>query len=91
MFILHTKRYPLLVLDESLRFISKSHKARASRFVRQLAQAFGVHVLLVTHDEALAVEADVNYSVKAPVTGAEAAGTILQRISTEEVQEYFRN
>lgn len=90
MFLLYTKRYPLLVLDESLRMISAAHKERASEFVRQLAHSMGVHTLLITHDQVFAMAADHNYTAKRTegVDGADGYSTLTET-GKSEVAAYF--
>lgn len=91
MFLQYTRRYPLIVLDESIRFISKSHKARASGFIKGLSRAMGVHILLITHDEELAVAADTNYAVTQINDDLDGEHSIIRQVDADTVRAYFQD
>lgn len=90
MFLQYTRRYPLIVLDESIRFISKSHKGRASGFIKALSHAMGVHILLITHDEGLAVAADTNYAVTEAGDDAHGEHSVIRQVDADAVRAYFQ-
>lgn len=59
-----SKKYPLLVLDESLSFVSKEYiTPNLSQFLKELSEQFETTILLVTHQPAFAEEADLVYKV----------------------------
>lgn len=89
LFIKQTKRFPLMVLDESIRFISKSHKKRASEFISALAETLGVHILLVTHDVALAQAAGSHYAVRLVKEGPDGEHSVIEPVDVESVRDYF--
>lgn len=62
-FLIYAKCFPMLVMDESLRFVSKEYVARTSQFLRSLADGLDMDILLITHEPAFAAGADVNYFV----------------------------
>jgi hypothetical protein len=59
--LLKLKRWPFVVLDESLGAVSESYLEQASRFTRKIAQELGIDILLVTHKPALLESADHSY------------------------------
>lgn len=63
LFNLFAKRYPLIVLDESLAFLSDRYIPNASRFLKDLSLEFGMPFLLVTHQPAFAEAADLTYEI----------------------------
>lgn len=51
----------VLVQDETFSFVSAEYRPKLAAFLRQLADKTGVQVLLVTHSDEFAAEADVRY------------------------------
>ena len=58
------KRFPLIVLDESLVAISSDYIAGTSQLIRELAEQFGLTVLLVTHQAQFVEGATSSYLAK---------------------------
>lgn len=58
-----SKRYPLLVLDESLSFVSAEYLPQLSNFLKELSKQFNITIVLVTHQPAFADSADNVYRV----------------------------
>lgn len=56
-----SKRYPLLVLDESLSFVSAEYVPNVSDFLKQLSKQLGITVVLVTHQPKFSEAADLVY------------------------------
>ncbi|MFA5071051.1 MAG: hypothetical protein WC511_01620 [Candidatus Pacearchaeota archaeon] len=54
-----TKRFPLIVLDETLSFLAVKYIPAMSDFLRSLAKEFGIPVLMVTHQAPFATCSDV--------------------------------
>lgn len=61
MTILKLKRQPLLLLDESLSWVSDDYIEATGQFLQQLAESMGVDVLLVTHKQSFLDHADMRY------------------------------
>lgn len=59
--ILKLKRWPFVVMDESLGAVSDEYLEQASQFTQKIARELGVDVLLVTHKPALLEHADQSY------------------------------
>jgi len=59
--LLKTKRWPFIVMDESLGPVSDDYLEQASRFTQKIAKDLGVDLLLVTHKPALLEHADHSY------------------------------
>lgn len=55
------KRYPLLLLDETLLAISDEYVENMSRFLQTLSSSTGIDVLLITHKAAFADHSTVAY------------------------------
>lgn len=55
------KRWPILVLDESLAAVSDDYIEYTGRFVRALAERLGFDILLVTHKQAFLEHAHMAY------------------------------
>jgi ABC-type dipeptide/oligopeptide/nickel transport system ATPase component len=62
-FNLFTKRFPVLLLDESLSFLSEKYQAGFSALMKELAREFGLTVVLVTHQATFAESADIHHHV----------------------------
>lgn len=56
-----SRKYPLLVLDESLSFVSAEYIPHVSQFLLQLSKQLGVTVVLVTHQPQFSESADMVY------------------------------
>ena len=54
----------VIVLDEPMRFVSKNLQNRASQMIKELSVKLGIQFIIVTHEEALANEADKVFKVK---------------------------
>lgn len=63
LFNLFAKRYPMIVLDESLSFLSEKYIGHASKFLKELSLEFNMPILLVTHQPQFADAADMTYEV----------------------------
>ena len=59
--LLKLKRWPFVVLDESLGAVSEGYLEQSSKFTRKIAHELGVDLLLVTHKPALLESADHSY------------------------------
>jgi len=59
--LLKLKRWPLVVLDESLGALSEGYLEQASKFTQRIAHELGVDLLLVTHKPALLESSDHSY------------------------------
>lgn len=57
------KQYPLIVLDESLTFVSENYQERLSLFIREISEKFGYDVLLVSHQPKLNTHANKIYEI----------------------------
>lgn len=66
------KKYPLIVLDESLAMVSEQYVGRVSQLIKELSAEFQMPILLVTHQPAFAAEAHRTYeiSLTSPKTAA---------------------
>lgn len=62
------KRFPLIVLDESLVAISSDYIAGTSQLIRELSEQFGLTVLLVTHQSLFVEGATSSYLARARST-----------------------
>lgn len=58
------RRFPLLVLDETLAFLSAQYIPACSRFLRELSAEFGMIFVLVTHQPRFAAAADLVYEIE---------------------------
>lgn len=54
----------VLILDEPFRFLSRNLQTRAADLLREVASQLGVQLLLITHEEALAGEAQRVFEVR---------------------------
>ena len=70
-----TKRFPLIVLDESLSFLADKYVPYASAFLKEFSQKFDMPIILVTHNRLFCDYADREYEA---VQGAE--GSYFQEI-----------
>lgn len=59
--IIRLKRYPILLLDETLLAISDEYVLATSQLLRELSSKMGLDVVLVTHKPAFAEHADQAY------------------------------
>lgn len=55
------KGYPIVVLDESLSFLSSKYIGNASGFIRELSEEFNLITVLVTHQPLFVDYADLKY------------------------------
>lgn len=69
----YTKRYPMIVGDESLHFVSGEYVARTSAFMQELSRDFDMKFVLITHEPRFAAAADQNYRAS---DGGKEAGTL---------------
>lgn len=60
-FLVLSKRYPLLCLDESLVAISEKHIAGTSALIKELSEQFNMNILLISHQPLFMEEADIVY------------------------------
>lgn len=60
-----SKRFPLLVLDESLSFVSEKHILGTSKLIHELAEQFNISVLLVTHQKLFVESCSSSYLLQA--------------------------
>lgn len=63
LFNIVTKRFPLLVLDETLSFLAVNYIPAMSEFLKTLSKEFNIPILLVTHQKEFAVAADNCFEV----------------------------
>jgi len=63
LFNILSKRFPLLVPDESLSFLSAKYIPNASSFINDLSQEFNLPILLVTHQPLFADSANIKYEL----------------------------
>lgn len=61
MSILKLKRKPLMLLDESLAWVSDDYVDSAGQFLQQLSESMCIDVLLVTHKQSFLDHADNGY------------------------------
>jgi chromosome segregation ATPase len=59
--LLRLKKYPILVLDETLAAVSDEYTEQTGQFLRRMAASMGIVVLLVTHKRSYVEHADVAY------------------------------
>lgn len=57
----HAQGETVMVLDETFTYVSAEYRPGLAAFLRELADKTGVQILLVTHSEEFAAEADVRY------------------------------
>lgn len=62
--------YPLIVLDESLAFLSEKYIPNTSKFIKELSESFDLPVVLVTHQPLFSEFSDFTYQVKKSGTKA---------------------
>ena len=67
--ILRLKRWPLLILDETLGPVSDEYVDGTGRFLKQLAESLAVDILLVTHKPSYLDHSNVSYRCAEVVTG----------------------
>lgn len=63
LFNLLSKRYPLLVFDESLSFLADKYIPNASKFFKELSGEFSLPILLVTHQTLFIQNAENTLSI----------------------------
>ena len=63
LFNIVTRRFPILVLDETLSFLAVNYIPAMSEFLKTLSKEFNLPILLVTHQKEFAVSADNCYEV----------------------------
>lgn len=63
-FNLLAKRYPLVVFDESLSFLSAKYIPNASKFITDMCTELGMTIVLVTHQSEFATFADMVYEAQ---------------------------
>lgn len=61
LFNIVTKRFPLLVLDETISFLAVNYIPAMSDFLKTLAKEFDLPIVLVTHQKEFAIAADQCY------------------------------
>jgi DNA repair ATPase RecN len=61
--LLRLKKFPLLLLDETLAAISAEYVEPTGKFLRKLAESTGIPILLVTHNHGFLDHAKVAYRV----------------------------
>jgi len=59
--LLRLKRWPVLLLDETLGAVSDEYIDQTGRFLKKLAETTGISILLVTHKQAFIDHATVAY------------------------------
>jgi hypothetical protein len=60
--MLRLKRWPVLLLDETLAAVSEGYVDQTGRFLQKLSESTGIPLLLVTHTQAFLEHASVAYS-----------------------------
>jgi ABC-type molybdate transport system ATPase subunit len=60
--MLRLKRWPILLLDETLAAVSDDYVDQTGRFLEKLATTTGIPILLVTHKQTYTDHATVAYS-----------------------------
>lgn len=63
LFNIITKRFPLIVLDETLSFLAVNYIPAMSEFMKTLSKEFDIPILMVTHQPQFASAADTNYEI----------------------------
>lgn len=63
MFNIVSGAFPLLAMDESLGFVSDKYISGCSKFIHELAEEFGIIVLLVSHKPSFSEFADFRFEV----------------------------
>jgi ABC-type dipeptide/oligopeptide/nickel transport system ATPase subunit len=58
LFNIVTKRFPLLVFDETLSFLAVNYIPAMSEFLKTLSKEFNIPILLVTHQKEFAIAAE---------------------------------
>jgi ABC-type dipeptide/oligopeptide/nickel transport system ATPase subunit len=59
--LLRLKKWPLLLLDETLAAVSDEYSDQAGRFLRKLAETTGIHLLMITHKQSYLDHAGLAY------------------------------
>jgi ABC-type thiamine transport system ATPase subunit len=59
--LLRLKRWPLLLLDETLAAVSDEYVDQAGLFLRKLAETTGINLLMITHKQSYLDHAKVAY------------------------------
>lgn len=72
LFCLFSKRYPIIVLDESLAFLSDKYIKYASHFINEMSKEFNIHIILVTHQPLFAEHAGTKYIVERDISGLDS-------------------
>jgi ABC-type lipoprotein export system ATPase subunit len=62
-FNIFTKRFPVLLLDESLAFLSEQYQSSFSNLLKELSRQFNLIIVLVTHQAMFAESADIHHHV----------------------------
>jgi len=76
LFNIITKRFPLLVLDETSSFLAVNYIPNMSDFLKTLSKEFNLPILLVTHQKEFAVAADNCFEISLDSQG----NTIINQI-----------
>ena len=58
-FVLKTSAYPMLVLDESLGFVSVEYQPTLSQFLSEVSKEMGVTIILISHQPQVVERADI--------------------------------
>lgn len=53
-----------IILDEPLRFLSAEYQENASEMIKEISKKLGIQFIIVTHESALALNADKTFEVK---------------------------
>jgi ABC-type dipeptide/oligopeptide/nickel transport system ATPase subunit len=64
LFNIISRRFPLLVLDETLSFLATSYIPAMSEFLKEVSKEFDIPILMVTHQEEFAVNSDKTYKIE---------------------------
>ena len=62
-FLIFSKNYRILILDESLSFLSDTYINEASEFIKELSKEFDMTIIMVTHNEKFANASDLTYQI----------------------------
>lgn len=79
-----SRRYPLLVLDESLNFISAEYQPTTSLFLKEMAKQFNCTIILVSHQPAFSEEADCHYRLAMNHSSNESMVRTIKALPTEK-------
>lgn len=78
--LLRLKRFPLLLLDETLAAVSDEYLDATGQFLHRLARSTGVTILLVTHKQALLDHTDHAYQAAVEETAEGAWHLTLRKL-----------